>query len=210
MKIASFHSRPALSQVVVFGEESLRVYCACIRIWLMNVLCDLPIWKSNNAFYATRTIHITLTALSSYRDVICGWKAKKRAMKYMLNIYFYYINGFSYRCMSLFVMATLMLIIAHATIAHRIAKWEKWRCWRYERRKSRRRILYRGVKSIQTLKAKRIALDKGHICRLYTSSYRGDFQCCYWNRRQMRWFLRCTCQRKRETKTQNDRQRQWW
>lgn len=95
------HSRTPFRFLLVV--ESLRVYCACIRIWLMNVLCDLPIWKSvANAFctYA-RTIHSAPShceeiarASTRYNALFAG---KKRAMKYMFNIYFDHINGFSYR-----------------------------------------------------------------------------------------------------------------
>ena len=68
----------------------------------MNVLCDLPIWKSvANAFY-TCTEQFTpptepLSRDRAHERDTMRCLREKRAMKYMFNIYFYYINGFSYR-----------------------------------------------------------------------------------------------------------------
>lgn len=86
---------------------------------------DLPIRKHIHTTPFIRSVSSKAIHISSIVAIVSCfvWKierrerGKNRAMKYMFNIYFYYINGFSYRISSLLTMTTCIL---HTTIAYRM------------------------------------------------------------------------------------------
>ena len=97
-------------------SKSLRVYCACIRIWLMNVLCDLPIWKSvANAFYTcpeqftppTEPLSRDRAHANGIQCVVCG---KNVPWNTCLTYIFIILMDFHIGRESLFAMATHKLI----------------------------------------------------------------------------------------------------